>query len=344
MKKFLLCHTLSIILIFNIYGNAAQPGIYRAGGGGGFTLYFPDDLPNFKKIQMQREEISILLYPGFAVVQGDYFMKNDGDSSISIKTGYPLNAYLDSPSQKGKLEIAFDSLYLFKSYFNEKEVDHKLVRPNKKDKQLMIGFLNEDNYEDWYFWETKFPPKSISKISVQFIVNTNNAKVRQGYSVENENVFVYVIETGALWKDKIEKGAFKIFLGKGLKLKNMLGISPMSDFLYSKNESILKLEKSNYVPTSSDNIIIKYANKTKKTFDFGMVLNNGQQYFNELEVLHHKDLSQLDFKPYRAKDPTIVKTSFLWNAIMFGFLIILFCLPIYLVWLLFKFIKKRKYI
>ena len=342
MKRIGLLLFLSFFFTIKIKANAAQPGIYQAGGGGGFTLYFPDDLPNFKKIQMQKESISILLYPGFAVVHGDYYMKNDWDSVVTIKTGYPINAFLNSPSSKGKLEVAFDSLYLFKSYFNDKEVIHQIIRPIKNEKQLMIDFLNPTNYEDWYFWETSFPPKSVTKISVQFIVNTNNAKIRKGYSLNKENVFVYVVETGALWKNSIESGVFKIFLGKGLKVKNLLGASPSNGYFLDEKDKIFKLEKFNYIPTTADNIIIKYSNKRKDNFDFNSILKDGQQYLNELEVLHNKDISQYEFKPYKAKEPTEVESSFIWDVFVFLGFIILVCLPIYLIWFLFKFIQKRK--
>lgn len=341
LKRVGLLLFISLFFIIKIWANAAQPGIYHAGGGGGFTLFFPDDLPNFKQIQMQKESISIMLYPGFAVVHGDYYMKNDGDSVVTIKTGYPINGFFNSPSAKGKLEVAFDSLYLFKSFFNDKEVIHQIFKPIKSEKQLMIDFINTTNYEDWYFWETSFPPKSVTKISVQFIVNTNNAKIRKGYTSNKENVFVYVVETGALWKNPIEKGVFKIFLGKGLKAKNILGAAPSEGYFLDKKRKTLKLEKSNYTPTTDDNIIFKYSNKTNGDFDFNLILKNGQQFLNELEVLHNKDISEYIFEQYKAKEPTRVESSFIWKTFVFVSFVLLVFLPIYLIWYLFKYIQKR---
>ena len=73
-----------------------------------------------------------------------------------------------------------------------------------------------------------------------------------------------------------------------------------------------------------------------------LILKDGQQYLNELEVLHNKDISQYEFKPYKAKEPTEVESSFIWDVFVFLGFILLVCLPIYLIWFLFKFIQKRK--
>ena len=55
MKRIGLLLFLSFFFTIKIKANAAQPGIYQAGGGGGFTLYFPDDLPNKTLYQIKRK-------------------------------------------------------------------------------------------------------------------------------------------------------------------------------------------------------------------------------------------------------------------------------------------------
>lgn len=80
---------ISFFILLMLCSNAAQPGVWNAGGGG-FNLLFPEDSSAFRKIQMQREAIAIQLYPGFGVVKGTYHMRNSTADTIKIKVGYPV--------------------------------------------------------------------------------------------------------------------------------------------------------------------------------------------------------------------------------------------------------------
>ena len=87
-------------------------------------------------------------------------------------------------------------MYKIKGYFNDIELP-LFERPN------------EDN-ENWYVWELTFPPNKTIKFDVQFLVNTNNSKTVKGYTNDYKNGFIYLIETGSLWKSPIEKGDFYV--------------------------------------------------------------------------------------------------------------------------------------
>ncbi|PHK03737.1 hypothetical protein VF10_38295, partial [Nostoc linckia z13] len=80
----------SILLPQQTLANAAQPGIWNAGGKV-FTMLYPEDSLSFKKVQMQQERIYIQLYKGFAVVKGTYIFKNTSNENLQFKMGYPVN-------------------------------------------------------------------------------------------------------------------------------------------------------------------------------------------------------------------------------------------------------------
>ena len=53
-----------------------------------------------------------------------------------------------------------------------------------------------------------FLPEEIKKVEVFFIVSTNGGGIRKGYSLEHYNAFLYLLESGSVWKNPIEKGDF----------------------------------------------------------------------------------------------------------------------------------------
>src|SRR5690606_35348662 len=95
-----------------VVANAAQPGIWNAGGSV-FTMLYPDDSLTFKKVQMQHERIYIQLYKGYAVVKGTYLFRNTTGEPLNFKMGYPVNGiYYGGDVDRN--EVTLDSLSRFK--------------------------------------------------------------------------------------------------------------------------------------------------------------------------------------------------------------------------------------
>ncbi|MFK7808143.1 MAG: hypothetical protein AB8F74_10125, partial [Saprospiraceae bacterium] len=172
-----LCSLLVITITSKLKANAAQPGMWQAGGMANFSLHYPQDSAAFGKIQMQKELVSILLYKGFAVVKGEYWMRNDSDTSLQIRTGYPINASSE-PRSRDKMEIWFDELYGLKVFTDGKETP----------------LLKEEKIDNWYVWENNFPKGKTTKIEVYFLMDTNQASILQGYTKNYSNGFVYLLE------------------------------------------------------------------------------------------------------------------------------------------------------
>ena len=88
--------------------------------------------------------------------------------------------------------------------------------------------------DNWIVWQMFFAPRESQTIEVYFIVNTNDAKVRSGYNLEYRNAFIYLLESGSVWHQPIEKGNFYMQLKDGLKLKNLQGLSNGFNFKFNE--------------------------------------------------------------------------------------------------------------
>jgi hypothetical protein len=162
------------------------------------------------------------LHKGFATVKGNYFFKNTSKDTLIIKVGYPINNVFENISYNQYAnQVVVDGLYKVKGLVNEKEI--KLFKkPNNEN-------------DNWYVWEITFPPNEITEFIVYFLVNTNNAKTLKGYNSDKKNAFIYLIETGSIWKSPIEKGNFYLQLKDNLSIQDVKVSTPTLLFFDKEN-------------------------------------------------------------------------------------------------------------
>lgn len=268
-----------IILLFSlnkeIFANAAQPGIWNAGGMGNFSLLYPEDSSSYKKIQMVGEKVSVILYKGYAVVKGEYKMYNDTKDTIIIKTGYPLNTNFKSETKDmHRAELMFDSLYGLKVLVNSTPVNLISERSD-----INTGYLQNSN---WYVWKNTFAPEDTTVITVYFIVNTNGSMIREGYAKDENNGFIYILETGSTWKQPIIKGEIRIKLEDNIKTENIIGLKPDSVFKADEKNNLLQYKFHNISPTEQDNVIITY-NEKVDDLNIDKVLSQKEILFNKAD-------------------------------------------------------------
>ncbi|QTD36710.1 hypothetical protein JL193_11235 [Polaribacter batillariae] len=285
MKKF--CHLFIIFIVaLFLVANSAQPGVWNAGGSGSFTLLYPEDSMAYKKIQMKSENIYMQLYKGFATVKGDYYFKNTAKDTLKIKVGYPINTVFENVRFHNHLnEVRVDGLYKIKGLTNEKELKI-FEKPNLKN-------------ENWYVWEVVFPPKEITKFTVYFLVNTNNAKITQGYNSDKKNAFIYLIETGYLWKSPIEKGNFYAELKDNISLKNIKVASPALVF---SAKNILHFSMEDYGKKPDENFVITYGRRIEN-FNFKEITKSSDSYFSAIDKFSTTNFKNLNYKKTEFKNP-----------------------------------------
>lgn len=332
---------LFILLSLKVFSDSAQPGVWGAGGTGGFRLLYTEDSLAYKKIQMKKEFVSIQLYKGYAVVKGEYWMYNATNDTFQIRTGYPLNS--DYELDQGlpmHADVLFDSLSQLRVFVDSQSA--KIISsppvPTLINKSIRNGWGNVN----WYVWVTKFKPRGYTKIDVYFIVNTNHTQVTGGgYERDDYNGFIYILESGATWKQPIEQGTILIQLMDNIDITDIHGIKPPAIFTYNKKNNFLKYSFSNLRPTPDNNIILTYCHD-KNNLDFRSIAKNAQTYFQSIDKLSQKQLDGLSFSPYSFNSPNHISSLRLNPLfVMLVGVIIIFTIFILLLILIIKRTRKR---
>lgn len=225
---------------------------------------------------MVKEIVSIQLYRGYAVVKGEYWMYNSASEPVRIKVGYPLNSCFNSIDSYAHYltDIRFDSLYGLRVFRNDEAVTILSEAISNPD----AGWENEN----WFVWDNTFTPYNTTLITVYFIVNTNNTIFREGYNIETNNGFVYLLETGATWKQPIVEGEIRIKLMDDLSLNDIKGLSPDSIFKSNVKTGIFLTQFKNLSPTTDNNIVITYTENPDE-FNFRDVLDREDELYNEID-------------------------------------------------------------
>lgn len=308
--KIILQKYLNLLLLFisifsaqKTFANAAQPGIWNAGGTV-FTMLYPEDSLSFKKVQMQLERIYIQLYKGFAVVKGSYVFKNTSNENLQFKMGYPVNG-IYAGGETDLNQITLDSLSQFKIKANERWLD--LIKENHPE--LNHNDRNVNPFSDnWMVWQMAFAPNEIQTVEVYFIVNTNDAQVRKGYNLENRNAFIYLLESGSVWKQPIEKGNFYVQLKDGLTPENLQGLSGGFNFKFNEKYQLFAGNKSHFSPTPADNLVAAYYEKIEN-FDFAKHTAEADKLFSAIDELSRISFNELTYIEAELGNPYEVKST-----------------------------------
>lgn len=324
---------LGFITSFLLVSNSAQPGVWNAGGSGTFTLLYPEDTIAYKKIQMKSEDIFMQLYKGFATVKGNYFFKNTSKDTLTIKVGYPINNVFKNISHNQYANnVSVDGLYKIKGLINSIEAPI-YKKPNSEN-------------DNWYVWEISFPPNEITKFTVYFLVNTNNAKILEGYNSEKKNAFIYLIETGALWKSPIEKGNFYTQFKDKILIKDVKGSSPTLLY-FDKENSILKFSLSDYGKSPDKNFVITYG-ETIEEFNFKSISENSSLYFSEIDnfstrVFKNHTFNKIDLpNPYKVAGVSNYLISAIFYFTFYGIPLLILIIGIILIRIIYKKFFKKK--
>jgi len=279
-----------------IFANAAAPGFYNNGGSSNFIPFFSADSEYLDKIQMQSEVITVLLYPDFAVVRGEYNMLNLSNKEIDFNTGYPINASFENEIVS---RVSYEDIYGLKVFVDNKEVKNEKLKAG--DSTYSFDGRQQNLYNNWYVWKSTFRPGEITKIKVYFIVNNFNSILRKGYSRDKDNGFLYILETGKAWAKNIESGRINIQLMDGLKAADIMGISPKSKFTINEDGTSLIYDFKNLEPTPKDNVLIRYK-KIKDKFDIEPVVAQSQKYYDEIDRIQPLNIFAESYKTFTAND------------------------------------------
>lgn len=343
LQKKLASAFLLVAVVFSqkAFANAAQPGIWNAGGTV-FTMLYPEDSLTFKKVQMQQERIYIQLYKGYAVVKGTYLFRNTTSEKLNFKMGYPVNGiYYGGDADLN--QVTLDSLSRFKIRAKNEWLPLQ-EKPNAE-------YGNITNFsENWKVWDMDFAPNESQTVEVYFIVNTNEAGVRSGYNYERKNAFIYLLESGSVWRNPIESGNFYLQLMDGLTPKDVQGLSSGFGFRYNETHQLYSGTKTNFSPTRKDNLVVTYYERNEH-FVFDKALVQTESLFAKIDELSRMPLQDLAYTEVEIGDPYELRSTF-WGAfpglltsfVIFAPLIVGAIVVVIIIWAIMKWmkIKRRK--
>jgi hypothetical protein len=165
----------------------------------------------------------------------------------------------------------------------------------------------ELNNEQWYYWKNTFAPNTVTKITVYFLTDNSKAGLRKGYNSDDGNAFTYVLESGRAWGGDINAGEVLIKLNGGLTLKNIHGILPAN--VLKGDDTHLQFTFTNLEPALSNNVLLWYEKKEKKTFDFTKIATDAGRYFKELDAFPVNEFNQPQFKIINKNDFKVTDTA-----------------------------------
>jgi len=235
--------------------NPAMPGIWNAGVGAQFYPLFEKDSIHFGKIRMQKELVLVNLYPGFAVVKGEYSFINLSGEDIRMHVGFPVNGTYASSMVDN---VVFNDLYVFRAFSNQRPVksyrlsDSGDVQPVR----LIRDSSSFNEVTNWYAWEQDFPRGQPVTLTVYFITQNNLARFKRNFQSRDGNAFGYVLESGRAWAGNIAIGQILVKLNDGLSMNNVRGILPGRGIIGDLKH--IQYSFNNLDPGPENNLLIWY--------------------------------------------------------------------------------------
>jgi hypothetical protein len=245
------------IISFNTIAqsNPAMPGIWNAGVGGQFYPLFEKDSIYFGKIRMQKELVLVNLYPGFAVVKGEYSFLNLSNEDIRMHVGFPVNGTYASAEVDN---VMFNDLYGFRAFANQRPVKaYRLSDSGEVQSVRLIGDSSSFNeVTNWYVWEQDFPRGQPVTLTVYFITQNNLARFKRNFQSRDGNAFGYVLESGRAWAGNIGIGQILVKLNEGLSMNNVQGILPGKGIIGDLTH--IQYSFNNLEPEPEHNLLVWY--------------------------------------------------------------------------------------
>ena len=211
-----------LFLQLTISSHFANDAVYRNSGNG--SDVFP---VNSSNIKMVSEKINItFLDRYFWKVEMDGLFQNIGPSE-ELQIGFPIDKIYAPIGTNSETTENID----FKTIVDGKE--YEITKKN--------GIINQDlyfiNYPDVYTFAVNFVEGEIKNIKHSFTIPSN---------IHNDgSIFKYILRTGALWKDSINK----------IEIMMTISIEDIQDI-----DSIFPFEHKSYVESDSVKLIWNYEN------------------------------------------------------------------------------------
>jgi|GEM_PF-1482510 len=331
MKRSVLAILACLFFAQVAFSNSAMPGLWTPGANGRFVPLFASDSIHFGHIQMQHEQVLVNLYPGFAVVKGEYYMYNTTDKSIHMHVAYPKQAKFSDTLVKNVIPAYIANLKVLVNdqptpLMRSKEDAFNKMLEDERAQQAMTHGSNaplspeaDKTYENWFLWRMDFAPHTITKITVYFLTDNSNAHLRRGYSGDEACGFTYVLESGRAWGGAIDSGKIYIQLKDSLTTKDIKAVLPHHAILADATH--LRYTFTNKEPTEKDNLLIWYKAVPKDSAFEKKIIPSADTYFAEIDKFNTTEFNNTSFAPLNVNNFEVHSSNF-FTWIFYGFLFI----------------------
>jgi hypothetical protein len=335
MKKLTL---LAFIHLFSLalLAQTELPGIWNAGVGGQLYPLFPADSIHFGKVDIRKELILVNLYPGFAVVKGEYRFVNTSDKTIRMHVGYPVKGHYP---QRIVENVLYNDLYNFRANANGIPVKPYRLSDSGTVSQVRISGSDSSsaNVSDWYAWQQEFPAGDETILTVYFITQNNLARYKKGSLSRDANAFGYSLESGKAWGGKIRSGQILVKMNEGLSLIEIQGILP--DSLLKGDLYHLQYSFSNLEPEPADNLLIWY-DGAPPDFKFDKkVLPSTDTLYQIMDDFAISEFNNTAFTLISRKNFSLAKSGLTFSGVVY---FLMFFLPWIILAFLIVFLLKGK--
>jgi len=150
-------------------------------------------------VKMVSEKVTIDLSKGFGKAECLFRLRNLTDRELSFKMGFPFLAW--------DWRDGFSQGKEFRVFSSQKELPSELIHQSKD-----IDTLNPP-FQALRVWTMFFPPRAdrIVKCIYDVAMSGGGSEEGEPFPTDDEG-FLYVARTGALWKDRIDTADVKIIL------------------------------------------------------------------------------------------------------------------------------------
>jgi hypothetical protein len=230
--------------------SALPPGIWSIGTAGNIHPVHAADSGRYRNIRLENALVMVNLYPGFAVVKGEYRFRNLTDSTVILPVGYTSSGH-------------FPLQHVGQGIFNSEPVLNILCegRPVQTRPDTLMPDVAKDPYAPYvaisqHVWEQRFPADTTLSITVKLITRNHLSRLVKGERSAGGNAFGYIMDDARPWGGTIGIAQVLVKFNEGIFLTDMKGILPDSTAI--GNMGLLRFSHLDLEPRDSDNILLWY--------------------------------------------------------------------------------------
>lgn len=230
-------------------------------------------------IVMAKEEVTVTLHDGFAVVDAVFEMSNQ-DAEKTLQVGFPGEGVI---VRDGRGHAAHRALLGFGAWVNGAKVE---VAPKVEEIVTTSGppgrEYSKRREETWHTFKVHFAAKKATAVRVRYAVLADGYR---GESFSSDELFAdgtvsYVLATGARWGGRIGEAVIRVRAGKGVSLSSVrvrdnkmkplekreagAKVTAVLPAYGTRSAKEVTLLRRDFEPVTDDNLEVVYAWKTPR--------------------------------------------------------------------------------